>query len=117
MKDFTRNTEGIWINSRQTNSDMKKDIWIQKVMDSSKEFSQQLPSDEVWKRIQNSIQKAKEKTFSRKEVFAIAASLILLVAVNLTLMSKSASKSKDTTESVIEKQFKSSFVDNIYGEL
>jgi hypothetical protein len=96
---------------------MKKDIWIQKVMDSSKDFSKQLPSDEVWKRIQNSIRKPIEMTFSRKQVFAIAASLILLVAVNLSLFTSSSSKSTDATESALKQQLQSSFVENIYGEV
>ncbi len=96
---------------------MNKENWTRKVEHSAKGISKLEPSDAVWTKIQSAIGKTREITFTGKQVFAIAASLLVLISLNVSLLASSNVQTKDKEVSILKEQVGGTSVDNIYGEL
>lgn len=96
---------------------MKKDNWIEKVEQSSRGISEMEPSADLWSKIQKSVNKTREIKFTPKQIFAMAASIFVLVCLNLSLVVTSNAESSSEDTSLLKEQISSGSSDNIYGEL
>lgn len=96
---------------------MKKENWIEKVEQSSRGISEMEPSVDLWSKIQKSVSKTREIKFTPKQIFAMAASILVLVCLNLSLVVASNTEFSSEDTSILEEQLSSGSSDNIYGEL
>jgi hypothetical protein len=70
---------------------MEKEIWIEKIMNSTNGMTQVTPSDDLFSRIKEKI-KAEQKV-APQTLWLVAASIIVLVILNITVL-----KTKTTTQ-------------------
>lgn len=106
--------------NRQTNNTkgkMNRKNWTTKVERSAEGISKLEPSDAVWAKIQSTIGKTRDITFTRSQVYAIAASLLVLISLNVSLLASSNVQTKDKEVSILKEQVGGTSVDNIYTEL
>ena len=76
---------------------MERDNWIEKVINSTNGMTAVAPNDDVLTKIHQKIQQ--QEKVSPKTVWWVAASIVVLVTINVALLSNS-SKTKDTTATV-----------------
>ncbi len=93
---------------------MKKEQWIEKVVDSAKGTNTLEPSDSVYAKIQERIHAVKEYTFTKSQFIGIAAAILILISVNIVLVARSNSTNKTTEAQTLVNQFDSSTSDNLY---
>ena len=62
---------------------MERDIWIKNVLNSSNGMTKVAPNNALFSRIQQKINK--QKTVSSQTVWLVAASIVILIMVNLAL--------------------------------
>ncbi len=96
---------------------MKKENWIAKVESSSEGLNKIEPADSLWEKIQAEINTVREIKFTPKQVFAIAASIALLISLNFSLMASSKKTTQESEISVLQEQLGENSSENIYGEL
>lgn len=84
---------------------MEKEIWIEKVMKSSKDMKSLEPSDSIWQGIQGRVSSIRESRFSSTQILGIAAGIALLIAVNVSLIWQSRNTAKTNENSTLLEQF------------
>lgn len=78
---------------------MERDIWIKNVLNSTNGITKVAPSNALFSRIQQKINK--QKTVSSQTVWLVAASIVILIMVNFSII-KTANKEKITTSAIFE---------------
>ena len=78
---------------------MERDIWIKNVLNSTNGMIKVTPSDDLFSRIQQKINK--QKTVSSKMVWLVAASIVILILLNFSIII-TANKEKITTSAYFE---------------
>ena len=94
---------------------MKKELWIEKVVDSAIGTNSLEPSDSLYTKIQERILIAKEYTFTKKQILGIAAAILILISANIVLIAQTNSRKKTTEAKTLVNQFDSSASDNLYA--
>ena len=76
---------------------METENWINEILESTAGMQPAIPSDALFSRIQNSLQE--EKTIAPQWVWLAAASIAILVSINVKLVFFKSHKEKSATES------------------
>jgi uncharacterized membrane protein YvbJ len=79
---------------------MEKDNWIETILNSTNGITQVAPSDDLFSKIQKRIQS--EATVSSKTVWLVAASIAVLVLLNITAISSKSKSTKHATTAYLE---------------
>ena len=75
---------------------MAKETWINEVLESTQGISPAIPNAKLFNKIQNKIRK--ENILTTQWVWTAAASMAILVALNITLVSFKTQKEKTATQ-------------------
>ena len=84
---------------------MEKENWIEQVLESTNGMTAVVPDTKLFAKIQKRINV--ENTVSTKWVWAVAASIAILISLNMKLVSSRTNSKKATTETIAESLSKS----------
>ena len=84
---------------------MEKENWIEQVLESTNGITAVMPDAKLFAKIQRRIKA--ENTVSTKWVWAAAASIAILISLNMKLVSSRTDSKKATTETIAESLSKS----------
>ena len=79
---------------------MEKDNWIENVLNSTSGLTQVVPSDDLLTKIQQKIKQ--QNTVSSKTVWLVAASIAVLVMINITVLKAKNKQNTKTTTTYLE---------------
>lgn len=77
---------------------MEKENWINEILDSTNGMTAAVPDAKLFSKIQNKIKI--ENTVSQKWIWAAAASIAILVTINIKFVFLKSTKQKATTEMI-----------------
>ena len=80
--------------------DMQKDNWIENILNSTNGITTIVPSDDLFSKIQNKIQ---ENKVPSKTLWLVAASIVVLVMLNITVINSKSKSEKDSSTAYLEK--------------
>ncbi|WP_366184688.1 hypothetical protein [Flavobacterium ovatum] len=78
---------------------MERDKWISEVMDSTNQIVKVLPDDGLFFKIQNKLKV--KKTIAKEWVWLAAASIIILLSINIRVIYKELQTEKEIEETVL----------------
>jgi hypothetical protein len=96
---------------------MKKEKWIENVMGSSKGLNSLEPIEHLFQKIQSRIDESSNYVFSRNQIIGIAAGILVLVSVNLSMIISKSSQVNEEQGNTLVEQFDSTGCDKIYSNL
>jgi uncharacterized membrane protein YvbJ len=79
--------------------DMEKENWIENVLNSTNGITTVTPSDDLFSKIQQRIQETK---VSSKTLWLVAASIAVLVILNITVITSKSKSEKNATAAYLE---------------
>ena len=79
---------------------MEKETWIESILNSTNGFTQVVPSDDLFSKIRQRIQQ--EAKVSSKTVWLVAASIAVLVIMNITVINSKSKSTKHSTTAYLE---------------
>lgn len=79
---------------------MQKNNWIETILNSTNGITQVAPSDALFSKIQQRIQP--QNKVSSKTLWLVAASITVLVMLNVTLISSNSNPKKNSTTAYLE---------------
>ena len=79
---------------------MEKETWITTILNSTKGITPVAPSDDLFSKIQQRIQL--ESKVSSKTVWLVAASITVLVLLNISAITSKSKSTKDSTTTYLE---------------
>ena len=79
---------------------MEKEVWIENILNSTNGLTQVVPSDALLSRIQKRINQ--QSTVSSKTVWLVAASIAVLVMINISVLKTKTTQKTNTTTSYLE---------------
>ncbi len=79
---------------------METENWINEILNSTNGMTHVAPSDELFSKIQQRIY-LKKNTVSSKTVWLMAASIVVLITINIAAFRSSKTKNSDNSEATI----------------
>ena len=79
---------------------MQKENWIENILNSTNGITPAVPSDDLFSKIQNKIQ---ENKVPSKTLWLVAASIVVLVMLNITVINSKSKSEKDSSTAYLEK--------------
>lgn len=79
---------------------MEKETWIENILNSTNGITSVAPSDDLFSKIQKRIKH--QNTVSGKTVWLVAASIVVLVLLNVSIIGSKSKQTKDSTTAYLE---------------
>lgn len=79
---------------------MEKETWIESILNSTNGITQVVPSDDLFSKISQRIQQ--EAKVSSKTVWLVAASIAVLIVLNITAIKSNSKSTKHSTTAYLE---------------
>ena len=92
--------------SETSSQSMEKENWIENILNSTNGITQVTPSENMFSKIQQKINK--QNKVSEKTVWLVAASITILLALNFTVLLTKSKESKNSTTVYFENTLKQS---------
>lgn len=79
---------------------MEKDNWIENILNSTNRITQVTPNDDLFSKIQKRIKQ--QNTVSARTVWLVAASIAVLVLLNVSIIGSKSKQTKESTTAYLE---------------